>query len=375
MPCSPKCAGSSTSSSRKVVTLVGMTVLACAVPAWASEDHGNAAAKAERIFAGLQERSGAPLVLAAIGLAVVWGAGHALSPGHGKALVGAYLIRSRGRYIDAVWLGTAVTLTHTFSVILLGIGSAWLLHTERDREKVLFCLELASAGLGVAFGIWLLISRAPTPARGAVGRHRSRRGHHHDHHNGHGHPHGHSHDHELRHPDPHAHHQGDRHGTHRDGQTAHAHPQADELQLTRFAEGYRDPNAKVRLGELLALGISGGIVPCPSALVIVLLGLHFRAPWTALALVVAFSVGLAAVLVAVGCMLVGGSHLITRSPRTASWMRIAPLISAAVILFVGLGMAGASLARHGLLRNGAEHGHVQVLHSDDTGRPSQNRTP
>jgi ABC-type nickel/cobalt efflux system permease component RcnA len=303
--------------------LIALLALACSAPALASGDHGDEVARTQRIFTDLQGRFGTVALVAAIGLAIAWGAGHALTPGHGKALVGAYLIQSRGRYFDAVWLGLIVTLTHTLSVIVLGVIFAWVLRSEGGREDVLFYLELASVGLVIAFGFWLLVSRTLFLARETS----ANPGGHHD-----PHPHPHPHDHR-----------------------GHPHPHVSDEQLARFARGYRHPNAKVRLGELLALGVSGGIVPCPSALVIVLLGLHFRAAWTAVLLVLAFSLGLAAVLVAIGCALVSGGKLAARSSRATIWLKVAPVVSAVVILLLGLCMAGGSFARHGLLRFDQDH--------------------
>jgi nickel/cobalt exporter len=317
--------------------LIALPALACPAPALASGDHGDEVERVQHMFTGLQGRLGTVALVTAVGLAIAWGAGHALTPGHGKALVGAYLIQSRGRYLDAVWLGLVVTLTHTFSVVVLGVVFAWALRNERGREHVLFYLELASAGLVILFGFWLLVSRSLLLARAGSGDAGAR---------GNPHAHPYSHDHHDHRDHPHDH--GD-HG-HVHGLLGRSHPHVSEQQLALFARGYRDPRAKVRLGELLALGVSGGIVPCPSALVIVLLGLHFRTPWTALLLVLAFSLGLAAVLVGIGCTLVSGGRLATRSSKAAPWLKVAPLISAVVILLVGVGMAGASLAKHGLLR-------------------------
>jgi nickel/cobalt transporter (NicO) family protein len=353
MPCSTRYDGCLTSSSGRVVWMVAVLALGCAAPVLASGDHGDDTVRVQHLFSGLQGRFSTAALAAAFGLAVAWGAGHALSPGHGKALVGAYLIQSRGRYVDAVWLGLIVTLTHTLSVIGLGLIFAWVLRAEQDREDVLYYLEVASGVLVIAFGLWLLLSRSLALA-GSSSSHASHADHDHPHRHAHPHPHE-----AVPHDHAHAadrgaggHHPagGDIAHSHGHGLLAHTHRQVDERELTRFAQGYRDPQARVRWGELLALGVSGGIVPCPSALVIVLLGLHFRAPWTAIALVVAFSVGLAAVLMGIGCMLVGGRRFAARSARATAWLRVAPVFSAAIILLVGVGMVVTAIARHGLPR-------------------------
>ncbi len=333
MPSLPRSGGCLTSSFGSTLLIVVLVVTVTGAPAWGSDDYDQRV-EAARVFVDLQGQCGPVTLVIALALAFAWGAGHALSPGHGKALVGAYLLQSRGRYVDAVWLGLIVTLTHTASVLVLGLIFTWVVQTQQDKGHVFFYLELASAGLVMAFGVWLLVSRTLRLARDSENA-------------------GHTHPHPCG-PAPAEH-------DHRHGPISHTHAAVDPDALARFAAGARDPRAKTPLLELLGLGFSGGIVPCPSALVVVLLGLHFKAPWVAMMLVVAFSLGLAGVLVIVGCVLVNGSRLARRSSRATTWLRAAPVFSAVVILAVAAGMAGAAAVNHGVIGARADHGHGHLL--------------
>jgi hypothetical protein len=171
-----------------------------------------------------------PTLLIALGIAFVWGAMHAMTPGHGKTVVGAYLVGSRGTAKHALYLGLATTVTHTAGVFALGLAT--LFASEFILPERLFpWLSLASGLLVVGIGVSLFQSRV----RGL--RKAERAAHAHDHHD-HGHSHAHDHDH------AHAHDHGHTH--------SHLPPGAD--------------GARVTWRGLLALGVSGGLLPCPSAL-------------------------------------------------------------------------------------------------------------
>jgi len=231
------------------------------------------------------------LALSSFGL----GALHALEPGHGKTVVGAYLVGSRGTAWHAVILGLVVTLTHTGIVILLGILSTvaaeyFVPHTVR---KV---LEVVSGFLVVAVGGWMLGVRI-----------RQARGHRHSP----GHPH--SHDHE---PEK----EGHGHG--------HRHTHTPELE----------PGRGATLGQLMALGVSGGIVPCPAALAVLLAAISFGSFLRGVALVVIFSLGMATALVAIGILMVRAARFAAKYVAESRWTRIAPVISAVLITAIGLGL-------------------------------------
>ncbi len=250
-------------------------------------------------------------VLTSLLLAATLGAFHALTPGHGKTVVGAYLVGSRGTVRHAVFLGLVVTLTHTLGVYALGLGtlmaSAWVV-----PDRLYPWISMLSGLLVVAVGASLARSRL----QHAHDHHHHDDDHHH-HHDGHEHTHGHSHH--------HGHAQG--HG--------HSHvPPAD---------------APITFRSLLALGVSGGLLPCPSALVVMLGAIALNRIAFGLALIVAFSVGLAAVLTAVGIALVYARGLFDRLPLDGRVARYVPVASALVISVAGVAIVVEALWQMGVL--------------------------
>ena len=243
-------------------------------------------------FAGLLSGDGVLvlLLLAAFG----WGALHALSPGHGKAMVAAYLVGTRGSTRDAVLLGATVTVTHTAGVVALGVValalSAWIL-----PEQLYPWLTLASGLLVVGVGAVVL-----------RGRFRAA---------GHAHDHGHDHAH---------HHHGD-HGHH------HHHP----------------PERRASRRSLLALGASAGLIPCPSALVVLLGAIAQHRIALGLVLIVAFSAGLAATLTGLGIAVVHAGRLLTRLPVPPRIVAAVPAVSAALIVVVGLALTAQAVPQLG----------------------------
>jgi len=238
-----------------------------------------------------------------LGLLVAFGLGsmHALSPGHGKTIVAAYLVGSRGTIRHAALLGAIVTFTHTSSVFALGIGVLFFQQYVLPEKIIGYLGVLSGASITVLAGV-LLKRRiaALRPAR------------HHDHH-GHG---AHAlHDHS--HPHVHSH----------DGST-HSHV----------------PDGQITLASLIALGISGGLVPCPSALVLLLSSIALGRTVLGLLLLAAFSAGLALVLMGIGAMVVYGKSLLPEQSRLRlSGLRYLPVVSAAVVLVLGLVMIGVSM--------------------------------
>jgi nickel/cobalt transporter (NicO) family protein len=232
---------------------------------------------------GERSRSSGFAVVAIL-LAVVLGGAHALAPGHGKTVMAAYLVGLRGTLRQALTIGATVTVTHTAGVLLLGLvlGSTRAVASER----VYPWLGLASGLLLAAVGVGLL-ARART-----------------------GHPHGHGH-----------HHPHDR--------DHHHHAAGPPL-------GRRG---------LVALGLAGGLVPSPSAVVVLLGGIAIGRAWFGVALVLAYGLGMAATLTGVGLLL---ARLRTRMDRRlrlpggsllARLGRLLPAVTASVIVLVGLGLA------------------------------------
>jgi ABC-type nickel/cobalt efflux system permease component RcnA len=258
-------------------------------------------------------------------IAVLLGGLHAMSPGHGKTVVGAYLIGSRGTARHAAFLGLTVTITHTAGVFALGVAS--LLASQYVVPERLFpILSLISGAIVVGIGFTLLIRRL----RGALGWHSYshthtpkgglRRTHPDD-----SHEHSHDHDHVIDPALPHSH-GGQRH--------SHLPPGVDGSPVT-----WR---------SLLALGISGGILPCPSALVVLLAAISLHRVGYGLLLVVAFSLGLAGALTSVGLAFVYAGRLVKSTGRFDRLTRALPVFSALVITSAGTAICYAALDQAGL---------------------------
>lgn len=234
--------------------------------------------------------------------AFAWGALHALSPGHGKAMVAAYLIGTRGTPRHAVALGAIVTATHTIGVFALGLVTL-LLAQFILPEDVYPWLNLAAGLLIVGVGVAVLRSRIRWASRRRAGGPDDPPP---------GPDQGHAH--------PPAHHGHDHHH--------HSH-----------RHGEQDPE-DVTWPGVLGMGISAGLIPCPSALVVLLAAISQHQVGLGLVLIVAFSLGLAATLTALGLSVVYAKRIGTRisSPnlRSSAIVRVLPLVSNVVILALGL---------------------------------------
>lgn len=264
-----------------------------AVDAPAGPDGGETTAdRAQDGFAGALAGgdTGGLAILLLLAAALGWGALHALSPGHGKSMVAAYLVGSRGTPKHAAILGLTVTVTHTAAVFALGLVT--LFASEYVLPEDLYpWLGVASGATVVVIGLSVMRSR--------FRRWRALRAesHHHHHHGGGGHDHGHSHSH-------------------------------------------APPDGPLGLRGLVALGVSGGIVPCPSALVVLVAAISQHRVGLGMALITAFSLGLAATLTAVGLAVLYGGRLVARlrPERRLFGGRIAgalPAASASLIVLAG----------------------------------------
>jgi nickel/cobalt exporter len=201
------------------------------------------------------------VILASLAAALFWGAAHALSPGHGKTIVTAYLIGKRGTPRDAALLGAIVTVTHTIGVFALGLVtlalSQWIV-----PDTLYPWIDLVAGLMVVAIGVTVL--------RGRIA---------------HAHAHHHHHEHEHR--------------------------------------------------NLLAVGISGGLLPCPSALVVLLAAISLHRLAFGLVLIVAFSLGLALSITGIGLAAVLAKKAFARRSLDGLVIRALPALSAAVILVAG----------------------------------------
>lgn len=233
-------------------------------------------------FEALIERGELSLatVLLSLLVAAFWGAAHALTPGHGKALVAGYLVGTRGRPRHALALGATVTVTHTAGVFALGLVTL-LLSRFFVPEQLYAWLTLASGLLVVAVGLGVLRQRL-----------RARPGDHHQHH--------HHHDHDDR---------------------RHHHHDHDEPLTSR---------------GILGVGIAAGLLPCPSALVVLLSAIALHRVGFGLALIAAFSFGLAATITAIGLLAVLARRAFSRVRLDGPVVRALPAVSAAVIVLVGV---------------------------------------
>jgi nickel/cobalt transporter (NicO) family protein len=237
------------------------------------------------------------MMLVAILSAFVLGAAHALTPGHGKTIVAAYLVGSRGTLKHAAFLGAMVTFTHTIAVFALGIAVLFLFRYVVPEQVTVWLGAISGLSI-VAVGAWMFYKRL---------RHARAHGQHHYHHHHHGHDHDHHHDHEHGH--------------------SHSHV-PDELSW----------------GGLAALGASGGLVPCESALVLLLGAIALGRTGLGLLLLVSFSLGLAVVLMAIGGVVLYAKNLLPAQKAGGSaffrWIAVA---SPAVVTTVGLLMTAVSL--------------------------------
>jgi ABC-type nickel/cobalt efflux system permease component RcnA len=218
-----------------------------------------------------------------------WGAAHALTPGHGKAMVAAYLVGTRGKPRHAFMLGGTVTVAHTAGVFAIGFVTL-ALSQFIVPEQLYPWLTLASGVLVVAVGLGVLRQRL-----------RARRGHDHAHHHGHDHA-------------DHYHHGHDHH--HEDALTSKG---------------------------ILGVGVAAGLLPCPSALVVLLSAIALHRVGLGLALIVAFSVGLAATITSIGLVAVMASRAFGRLSLNGPVVRALPAVSAALILAVGVVITAKAL--------------------------------
>ncbi|HYQ82826.1 MAG TPA: hypothetical protein VEP28_02205, partial [Rubrobacter sp.] len=267
------------------------------------------------------ERLSAAVIAVSMLAAFFWGAAHALTPGHGKAVVAAYLIGARGTARHAGILGMTVTLTHTAGVFILGAVTLYLSRYILPEELYPW-LSVASGMLVVLIGLSLLYRHVDKMS------HDSKAGHTHAEH---------THQHDGEHSHTHSH-----HGEH--SHVYHAHSHGGHTHNHLPADG-----SKVTGRGLVALGVSGGLVPCPAALVLLLGAVSIDRLGFGIVLVVAFSVGLATVLTGVGLLMIYARKLFERFSFEAKVPRFLPVASALVISLVGMAVVFESLVRTGII--------------------------
>ncbi len=295
-------------------------------------------------FVGRQHL-GLGLGLLAVALALLLGAVHALAPGHGKTVMAAYLVGRNGSLRSALTVGTTVTVTHTAGVLALGVLLS--ISTTLAPERLFPYLGMLSGVLLAVIGVGLLVNAV----RGRSGHSHGPGGHSHGP-GGHSdgpsprpvsrprpaaqpamdavtgsvalldpdpeHPHSHPHPHEHLHPHPDEQHDPHDHHDHPHGSTKVA-PQPSRRNL-------------------VAMGFAGGMVPSPSALVVLLGAIALHRTWFGVVLVVCYGLGMAATLTTAGLLLVRARGLLDR-PRHSGWpqqlYRFLPFVTASVIVVVG----------------------------------------
>jgi ABC-type nickel/cobalt efflux system permease component RcnA len=228
------------------------------------------------------------VLLLSLLIAAFWGAAHALTPGHGKAMVAAYLVGTKGTSRHAVLLGGTVTVAHTAGVFALGFVTLGL-SAFIVPEQLYPWLTLVSGVLVVLVGASVLRQRLRSRP------HASALHHHHDH------DHDHHHDHH------------------------HAHEDALSSK------------------GILGVGVAAGLLPCPSALVVLLSAIALHRIALGLALIVAFSLGLAATITGIGLVAVLARRTFGRLSLDGTVVRRLPAVSAAMILVVGLVITARAL--------------------------------
>jgi nickel/cobalt exporter len=299
---------------------------------------------------------------AALVAALLLGGLHAIAPGHGKTIMAAYLVSARGTARQAATIGLTVATTHTAGVLGLAI---LLTVASVAPERIYPWLGALSGVLLLVVGATLMVSAL---RRGDAG--------HHGHSHGHGHPAGHHHDHHHGHERPGGHRHGSpehEHGNHHPheghghGDPAHEH---GRHQLSRDQSGARLPSgiaespgqtraslipevtrgsghvpngSPPRRRTLIGMGVIGGLVPSPSALLVLLGGIALGRPWFGFLLVVAYGLGLAATLTGIGLALARGAALLRAAQATNRMARLLPkiaatlpVITAGLVVLVGL---------------------------------------
>lgn len=239
-----------------------------------------------------------PVILLSLALAFALGAAHAVSPGHGKTIMAAYLVGTRGTTMQAILLGMTVTITHTLGVLTLGVitlfASQYIL-----PESLYPWLSLLSGVLVIGMGAFLVVNRLR----------KSRHGY------------SHMHDH------------GDHH---------HEHPGHEHSQVS--------VDAQLSWKSLIGLGLAGGLVPSASALILLLSAISLQRIAFGIILIIAFGAGMAAVLVGIGALLVRASSLLERRHAPARLMELLPLISAVVVIGAGIVVTTEAFLQMGFLK-------------------------
>ncbi|NTZ52907.1 nickel/cobalt efflux protein RcnA [Citrobacter gillenii] len=272
--------------------------------------------------------------------AILLGVLHGLEPGHSKTMMAAFIIAIKGTIKQAIMLGLAATLSHTAVVWLIALGGMYI-SKAFTAQAVEPWLQFVSAIIILSTALWMFWRTWRGEQNWLADAHHD---HGHDHHHHHDHHHDHDHDHDHHH---HAHHDAHHHDHH------HEH---DHAALAGFAEGskeYQDAHERahatdiqrrfagkeVTNGQILLFGLTGGLIPCPAAITVLLICIQLKAFTLGATMVLCFSVGLAITLVTVG---VGAAISVQQAAKRWSGFntlaRKAPYFSSVLIAMVGVYM-------------------------------------
>jgi nickel/cobalt exporter len=248
--------------------------------------------------------------------AILLGALHGLEPGHSKTMMAAFIIAIRGTVPQAVLLGLSATISHTAIVWVVALGGQYL-GRGYVGEAIEPYFQLASAFLIVGIAFWMIWRTWRVQNEETQERHH----HSHDHHHHHGHDHrdhSHSHDHEPTHINL--------------GDEDDAHAKAHAAQIRRRFEGRNATTVQIVL-----FGLTGGLIPCPAAITVLLLCIQLKQISLGFLLVICFSIGLALTMVAAGVLAaLSIRHVSRRWSGFSAFARRAPYVSAVLIIAVGL---------------------------------------
>lgn len=252
--------------------------------------------------------------------AILLGALHGLEPGHSKTMMAAFIVAIRGTLKQAILLGLAATLSHTVVVWVIAMAGMWF-GRGWDAQTAEPWFQLLSGIIIIAIALWMLW-RTWRESRGA---------HNHDHSEHHGHSHHHDH---SDHAHDHHHHDEHHHGALVDADWQDAHQRAHAEEINRRFTG-----EQVTTGQIMLFGLTGGLIPCPASITILLICLQLKHVALGATLVLSFSVGLALTLVASGAIAaISLKHMTKRWSGFGELSRKAPWFSGALIILVGIYM-------------------------------------
>ena len=260
--------------------------------------------------------------------AILLGALHGLEPGHSKTMMAAFIIAIKGTIKQAVMLGLAATISHTAVVWLIAFGGM-VISKRFTAQSAEPWLQLISAVIIISTAFWMFW-RTWRGERNWLENMYGHDHHHHDHEHHQDHDHDHDHDHE--------HHHHHEHGDNEEYQDAHARAHANDIKR-------RFDGREVTNWQILLFGLTGGLIPCPAAITVLLICIQLKALTLGATLVVSFSIGLALTLVTVG---VGAAISVQQVAKRWSGFNTlakrAPYFSSLLI-----GLVGVYMGVHGFM--------------------------